>query len=310
MRYISILLLVFLLVGSCNASKETKEIKDPATDESKSRTPNSSTISKLGYDFMKPAQTRELPPVLNEISALGIDDNGYLLAVQDEKGSIFRITPDSIYEYPFRKEGDYEGVERVGDDIFVVKNTGTLYQVSNLETDVKVKKHKSYLNEDYDIEGLCYDVKTNGLLLIAKDDSDLDKDHRGIFRFDLATYEMDSLPFMKLDVKAIYDYMASHDQKKTEFKKLLEEADLEGDRTFAPSAIAIHPYTGNYYVTSSRGKLLAVLDRKGNVVHVEKLKKSIHRQPEGLTFDKDGHLYISNEGREGQGTVHQIKWVK
>ena len=75
---------------------------------------------------------------------------------------------------------------------------------------------------------------------------------------------------------------------------------------FSPSAIAVHPKTGQMYVLSSVGKILVVLDAKGNVQKVEKLDKSEYRQPEGLCFAKDGTMYMSSEGKGGKARIYRF----
>jgi secreted PhoX family phosphatase len=47
------------------------------------------------------------------------------------------------------------------------------------------------------------------------------------------------------------------------------------------------------------GKTLFVLSKEGKLKHIEKLEKEILPQPEGITFDADGTLYIASEGRDG-----------
>ena len=79
------------------------------------------------------------------------------------------------------------------------------------------------------------------------------------------------------------------------------------DFSFSPSAIAIHPITNQIYITSSVGKLLLITNESGKVLHIENLKKSIHPQPEGLCFDQDGNLYLSNEGKDGRpGVIYKF----
>jgi uncharacterized protein YjiK len=38
-----------------------------------------------------------------------------------------------------------------------------------------------------------------------------------------------------------------------------------------------------------------------------KMDKSVHRQPEGICFDIDGTLYISNEGKGEVAQLHVFK---
>ncbi|MEL6720372.1 MAG: SdiA-regulated domain-containing protein, partial [Bacteroidota bacterium] len=74
-------------------------------------------------------------------------------------------------------------------------------------------------------------------------------------------------------------------------------------KSFAPSAIAIHPITKDWYILSSVGKLLVVLDQEGNIQNVEKLSARLMKQPEGLCFDTNGDLFITSEGDGGKGRL-------
>ena len=77
------------------------------------------------------------------------------------------------------------------------------------------------------------------------------------------------------------------------FKNLKEEA-----ISFAPSAIALHPFTRNLHILSSKGKWLSVIAPDNTLIYIEKLDKTKHGQPEGILFDADGTLYISNESKK------------
>jgi DNA-binding beta-propeller fold protein YncE len=77
---------------------------------------------------------------------------------------------------------------------------------------------------------------------------------------------------------------------------------------FSPSSIAVHPITGHLYITSSKGKMILVLSPDGKILHIEKLQKPIHPQPEGLCFEKDGTMWISNEAKKAApARVYQFK---
>jgi len=75
--------------------------------------------------------------------------------------------------------------------------------------------------------------------------------------------------------------------------KLLKQ--IKGRIKFQPSAIAIHPFTGNIYLLSNIGRILVVYSGDGELLDVVYLSKDIFSQPEGMCFDKEGDLYISNE---------------
>jgi uncharacterized protein YjiK len=65
---------------------------------------------------------------------------------------------------------------------------------------------------------------------------------------------------------------------------------------WGPSSIAVHPVSGDLYVLSTINKVLTIFTIDGKIREMVKLPKETHFQPEGLCFDEDGTLYISNEG--------------
>ena len=86
--------------------------------------------------------------------------------------------------------------------------------------------------------------------------------------------------------------------------------DEQGTLRLGPSAIAIHPQTGELYVLSSVNKVLLILGSDGAIRHVEILDNSIHMQPEGITFRHDGGLYISNEGKKKNDYIGKVYYFE
>jgi uncharacterized protein YjiK len=72
---------------------------------------------------------------------------------------------------------------------------------------------------------------------------------------------------------------------------------------FAPSGIAQHPQTKQWYILSSPKRLLLVIDEQSNLVYLEQLSEKLARQPEGICFAPDGTLYISSEGKGAKGRL-------
>ena len=82
------------------------------------------------YDLANPAATFKLEDELVEISGLTFS-NGKLLAVQDEKGKVYALNPQTgkiIGEQKFWSKGDFEGIEVAGDYIFALKSNGNIYK--------------------------------------------------------------------------------------------------------------------------------------------------------------------------------------
>jgi uncharacterized protein YjiK len=70
-----------------------------------------------------------------------------------------------------------------------------------------------------------------------------------------------------------------------------------------PSAAAIHPVLNKLFIVSSASNQLVIADRDGNVEGVYVLAQKLFPQPEGITFNKKGDMYISNESLTSKGTL-------
>ncbi len=296
-----LLLLVFFLghtqcslgqrtTGELNSSKEKKQAN-----------------FQFPYTLQEPDKVFKLPNKLVEISGLSLSDNPqYLVAVQDEDGIVFLInkaTGEVEETIPFGKTGDYEGIEMVGADVYIVKSSGKIYAVKDAGQESRViTKYKTPLNKEFDVEGLTYDSKSNALLLACKGQPDALEEEtqfaKAIYAFQLDSMVFDSIPVVIFDQQEILTYFETHPPliktKKDGSTEELAPKKIECH----PSAMAIHPLDGNYYICSSKGKTLFVLSPEGKLLHIEKLSKKVHPQPEGIVIDKDGTLFISSEGDE------------
>lgn len=280
--------------------------------------PQSITIAEgyhFPYNLQTPEQRMEMPDDLKEISGLGISEDGeHLLAIQDEDGIVFvinRYTGEVDRQYEFWKDGDYEGIEVVGETVYVVKSTGTVYEIKQGgEAGQSVEKYNLFLDEENNVEGLAYDRLNGRLLLACKARAGHEKTYKrkkGIYAFGLETKKLSEEPVYFVSLDSVDHYLATGpDIRKLE--KIVEFFDPDADFSFSPSAIAIHPITGHIYVTSSVGKMLIVLDPDGRILHIEKLSKKLYPQPEGICFDPLGTLYISNEGKDGPGTILRFNY--
>ena len=271
---------------------------------------------EFNYQLAEPDQEFELPDELEEISGLGLSPDGNtLVAVQDEDGELFfinRYNGEMIAEFDFWDDGDYEGVEFVGENVYVVKSTGTLYEVLRPGTDEQeVNKYNYFLNDDNDVEGLAYDAANNRLLLACKADAGYDDKgfprKKAIYGFDLSKKEMEEKPAYFVALDSVQHYLQQGPAIR-KVEKVMEFFNPEEEFGFSPSAIAIHPLTGNLYITSSVGKMLLVMRRDGQILHIEKLSKRVHPQPEGLCFDAQGNLFISNEGKGMDPVIYRFNY--
>jgi uncharacterized protein YjiK len=266
------------------------------------------------YQLTEPEVTFKLPLILEEISGLALSPDGrHLLAVQDEDGIVFFIdkhTGKVDKEVPFGKKGDYEAIEVVGEDIYVANSSSQIFRLRDYHSETpKVRRFDYFLTRDNDVEGLAYDEPNNRLLVACKAHPGKVPDpafSKAIYAIDLSSMTMAAEPAYIIHLSDIQTFLDTHPA----IRKLEKLIDLFTDEKsrfiFGPSGLAFHPITGHLYVLSSQGKLLVVLSPKGEILHIERLKKELHPQPEGICFDRDGTMYISNEGKGEGGTIHRF----
>nr|MBP6827372.1 SdiA-regulated domain-containing protein [Saprospiraceae bacterium] len=118
---------------------------------------------------------------------------------------------------------------------------------------------------------------------------------RRVFAFDLKSKQLSANPVYTIDPD--------------EVNRLVPLTDDDKHRRFSPSGIAIHPITGDVYITSTALKRLVVLDyQTGKIRFAVRLNKKLLPQPEGIAFDAKGNLHLSSEGKKGEGLVFKFDY--
>ena len=174
--------MVFLLFAGCLLAQDNKS---PVFY-------NGSNVN-FPYDLENPDRKWELEDRLNEISGLGFIDEDRLACIQDEKGNIYIFSLESgevERKIDFEKDGDYEGIEVVGDDAWIIRSQGDLYRVSNfMDQDRReTKKFKTLLSKGNEPEGIGYDAVNDGLLIACKGAPLIEEDNtdfKAVYFFDL-----------------------------------------------------------------------------------------------------------------------------
>lgn len=237
-----------------------------------------------------------MPKELAEISGLSYMDGQRFASVQDELGKIFiyNVSSSSVEkEISFGAAGDYEGLAMVDENIWVLRTDGKLVEVSNMNA-VKpsVKEYSTHLTTKQDPEGLCYDKKNNRLLIAIKGAEPGTENYKGIYAFDLNSKRMDQQPVFKIDLQN---------------KVFGNGSDKKKKNMINPSDISIHPVSGDMYIIDGRNPQLLITDASGNIKNLYKLNSNDFAQPEGITFNPAGDLFISNEGTRQPGNIVQVK---
>ena len=262
------------------------------------------SVAPIPYDLSSPSQKYALAdPELQEISGLSpTDTEGQFCAIADERGEIFILdvnkNGDIVKNILFKEKGDFEGIEMANGAIYAIQSNGKLFEISQWNTGnpPQINNYAILPDEEHDIEGLGYDARRNALLIACKEDPEQNIP-RNIWAFDLAT--------KKLLDKPVYTIRPDDIDKKVPLN------DGDKDRKFSPSGIAIHPQTGDVYIISTSLKRLAVLDyTSGAVKTALRIDKDVLPQPEGISFDKAGNLYISSEKKKDAAALLKFDLLK
>ena len=273
---LSIIAIALLILNACGPSKKkNNEEKAPVAEVNRN------------YDFANPVQKMNLSKSLKEISGLSYYKDNQLICVNDEEGKIFiydLAKEDIIKKIDFGKSGDYEGVEFVGDEVFVMKSGGKINVINIKDQSERVIDCSNPDVVEY--EGLGYNAQTNSLLLVTKEHIKA-----------------------KDEEKLIYSYNLTQGQFNTKFtitKDMIKGAN--GKTDFRPSGIAVHPIDGDIYIVASQGKKLLILTKEGTKKDLIELDDKLFRQPEGICFTPSGDLFISSEGNDKKGYILKFNY--
>jgi len=247
--------------------------------------------SPQGYNLNNP-QKIIMPEDLHEISGFffyhGNPDTIY--AEQDEAGKLYYLKPGDkqAASCKFGKKGDYEDVALCNNYVVLLRSDGQLYSfpfsdIHNEEI-TSTKEWDSVLPQGK-YEGLYADETTNLLYVLCKHCSDEKTSETGKgFILQLANDG-------SITSKGGFEYDVRDIEAITGSKKKLR---------FHPSALGKNPLTGEWYIVSSINKMLVIADSSWKVKQAFNLDPALYIQPEGIAFDKNNNLYISNEG----GDIH------
>jgi hypothetical protein len=240
----------------------------------------------MGYDFNKPEKFN-MPESLFEVSGITFNKGNAdtLYAIQDEEGKLFRLAwdiPKQLHA-KFGKKGDYEDVSIMDNEVYVLKSNGSIYAFplseAVFEEPERIREIKGTLPKG-EYEGMFGDVSTGQLYVICKNcvDDDSKSSVSGYILKPGPDSTMAQAGRFAIDV----------DQIKAITGKV--------SRGFRPSGLARNPLTNEWYIISAVNKLIVVTDAQWKVKGAFTLNGNMFIQPEGIAFDKEGNLYISNEG--------------
>lgn len=252
------------------------------------------------YRLTLPNKTFEMPDMLVEISGIAVLNDTNLFCIQDEDGIIFRYNMDKeelTDMYRFTDVGDFEDITVSNKSLQVLRSDGSVFSIEYEGYNGTSNRRILPLN-CMNIEGLHYDNNTNSYLIACKSQT-INKANslRHIYRVNnIATGSPEIV--LEIDLEEINNFI--HNQYSETKSKTMR---------FNPSAISVHPITGETYILSASNRLLAIYDNN-KLKNVFPLAEELFYKPEGIAFNRNGDMFISTEGnKKGYvgGQVHYFK---
>ncbi len=248
------------------------------------------------YNFLHPDKVYELPEVLKEISGIAFDGKDKMYCVQDEIGAVFQfdIQKEEITGmFRFSDVGDFEDLAIRDDQIYVLRSDGAVFSFNYKNYDGVVKQ-VSLPVSCINMEGLCYDPAETRFLIACKDYTIGEETENRI----IYASEAGDLSEVRRTLTI--------EQEKTDifWRQKYTQAPADSIR-INPSAVAVHPVTGDIYVLSASDRLMAIF-RENRLVDIIALPSELYYKPEGMTFSGSGDLYLSSEGMKKNAPGGQI----
>ena len=269
----------------------------------------------LPFNFNHPDEVIKLPQKLHEISGITFYKKKELACIQDEKGVVYfyDIKKEKLRNTtPFAKDKDYEGITNVNDTLYVLCSNGEISEIDSKNEDGLVNTYSTFLNKQNNCEGLCYDNKLHRLLIACKgipNKGSAGKGMKAIYSFNLTSKTMDKTPVYIIDPDSVKKILVDA-QDENIISKLFKNDSSEKGFLFEPSELCIDPITEDVYILSSVGKTILALTSEGKLKFSVHLNPELYKQPEGLTFSKDGTMYISDEGKGGKANLIKISRLR
>ncbi|MDO6439984.1 SdiA-regulated domain-containing protein [Cyclobacterium sp. 1_MG-2023] len=235
---------------------------------------------------------------MEEVSGLEWVGDKLLLAIEDESSIIYSLSPETgeiIDRQKFAKNADIEDIAWSNDRAWVLQSNGTLYEVTSPFTEeAESEKYTFPIKKKRDFEALVVSEDGAYVYTFCKTcEWDKKTKEASIYRFDLGAKAYEEVALKTLKASEIRTIL-----------KFKEKTSLKME----PAAVALHPIENKYYILSSTGKWLLITDTAFNSKEIYELNAKIFKQPEGITFDPKGNMYVSNEARGGKPNLLIFKY--
>ena len=202
---------LYTLAAGCTPSSTSKDREFYAQQ----------TGHHFAYDLSTPEQKFFMGFELEEISGMSYYGPGLLACVQDEEGKlyIYDLSEKSVRErVKFASTGDYEGVEIIQNQAYVLRSDGQVFQFPITEgDDFSTTVLRTPLSIRNDTEGLGYDPASNQLLIACKGKGEMSDGEKvkgkAIYALNLTEQKLSDHPLFTIKKKDIEKFLKLKNEK-------------------------------------------------------------------------------------------------
>ncbi|MFI5133231.1 MAG: SdiA-regulated domain-containing protein [Chitinophagales bacterium] len=246
--------------------------------------------SPPGYNFAD-VKIMKLDPKLKNISGIAWDKKrDVFFALEDNSDKLYlleRDTKNIMATYNLGEKGEYKDVAVVDSIPYILKSDGTLFKYVSDSLNGSALEQLGKLQPEANsvFESLFYDPARKALIIIGKTSEKGEESKINAYAYYIDSTGLNPKPVFQLDISAI--------EKLAPRKSSIPE----------PTAAAINPLQQKIYFLSASSKQLIITDLNGKAEGVYVLMSSMFPEPEGICFQKNGDMYISNKGGNGNATM-------
>ncbi|MGO3237524.1 MAG: hypothetical protein ACTIKA_04545 [Psychroflexus halocasei] len=260
--------------------------------------------NKFIFEYKSPfkiniVQTWFLPDELKEISGIYHLGDQEIACIQDEDGIIYiyNLASEKVTDkIKFGEKGDYEGIAINKEIAYILKSNGEITVIENFRNEnFKIKSHQIFNDKKLDFEGLFLVNDRQLLMGVKEHKKEENPESILVYSLDINTMELDKEPLINISM---------------DDKVFAEIPNSHPSRYFYLSEIAQHPITEEYYILEGRTPKLLILNPDKSTKTLIYLDSTLFPQPEGLTFDGEGRVFISNEEDKNEPQNIQLIEIK
>ncbi|GAB2825806.1 hypothetical protein [Ferruginibacter profundus] len=251
------------------------------------------SANSFPFNLQAPSKRYELPKSLQEISGIAAVDDSIIACIADEKGEVYFYNLNSSTidkKLKFANKGDFEDLTIVKDTLYVLDSKGVIWVIKNYLLQPEVSSVTLNIAPPFELEGLCHRKDT--LYIAAKYYHNKKRNETG----DLPLWKLTSEWSVSKPLFNLPDYISP--------------GASQLPVPFHTSAIVFNESVQQWYCISTHTKLFIQCSYDGNIINVQPLSGQEFSQPEGICFSTAGDLLISNEGKDGAGTILLFSHLK